>query len=202
MFIYLHGFNSAFNPESEKIAELSKVDEVVGFNYDSFANAFDIFDDLEKQFRLLRESKSESEFVFVGTSLGGFWAAQLANHFGEPSIIINPSVNPYLGLAKYVGVRLKNYQTSEERILTQLEVDSYKDGHLDFHSIPRYKLVPLLLLDMGDEVIDSAETARLLEPLPKVEFQGGSHRFDHIKEAIPNIKQYLNHCSFVEHMDF
>ena len=63
-------------------------------------------------------------------------------------------------------------------------------------------MLPLVLLDMGDEVINSFETRENLTGFPMIEWVGGSHRFDHMNDALQHIKQYLNHCSYVYHMQW
>jgi predicted esterase YcpF (UPF0227 family) len=58
-----------------------------------------------------------------------------------------------------------------------------------------FDFLPLVLLDMGDEVIDSYETMKVLEGFPIRWWAGGSHRFDHMSEAITEVKSYVNICS-------
>ena len=50
----------------------------------------------------------------------------------------------------------------------------------------------LILLDMADEVIDSSITLEKYQEIAKVvTFEGGSHGFEHIEEALPVIKDAI-----------
>ena len=53
---------------------------------------------------------------------------------------------------------------------------------------------------MGDEVINSHVTQEIFEGFPMSFWSGGSHRFDHMNEAVEHISEYVNYCSFVENL--
>ena len=184
-YVYIHGFNSAYDPASVKVQALRKIGEVEGVTYDTF-NAYPrIFEELSEQIPI-------NDVVLVGTSLGGFWAAEMARHLGMPSVIINPAIAPRESLRQYVGEPAVNYVTGEPNTLSMESVNSYERG------ITRDTfLLPLVLLDMGDEVIDADATRRALEGFPMVCWDGGSHRFEHMDEAIREIEVYVNHCSLM-----
>ena len=198
MIVYLHGFNSAFNPDSDKVRALSKIDEVYPVSYNSFDSHTNILYDLLTKTRHLENP------VFVGTSLGGFYAAALASSFGSPCVLINPVVSG--SFFKTAGeaikdVPMKNYVTGEYSTLTQTVLDSYATLAL---TECYYEYKPLLLLDMGDELLDSYETRETLKDVvspSSLYYPGGSHRFDHIDIALPSIQSYLNNCSYVSHLD-
>jgi predicted esterase YcpF (UPF0227 family) len=198
MIVYLHGFNSAFNPDSDKVRALSKIDEVYPLSYNSFDSHTNILYDL------LTKTKHLSNPVFVGTSLGGFYAASLASSFGSPCVLINPLVfGSFFRTAGAImkDVPMKNYVTGEQSVLTQTVLDSYATLSLIDCN---YEYKPLLLLDMGDELLDSYETRETLKDIvspSSIYYSGGSHRFDHIDDALPAIQSYLNNCVYVSHLD-
>ena len=201
MIVYLHGFNSAYNPYSDKIAALSKLDNVYPLSYDSFDTYNNILDGI------LVATKHLENLVFVGTSLGGFYAANAASAFGVPCVLINPVV-----LGSFVqnnalfikDVPMTNFVTGDINTVTQTMIDSYES--LDIAQL-NYEYKPLLLLDAGDELIDSFYTflhlTRKKDIISKSSecYPGGSHRFDHIDLALPSIESYLNNCSTVSHCD-
>jgi predicted esterase YcpF (UPF0227 family) len=191
MFIYLHGFNSAFNPESDKIKDLESLGEVVGISYNSFGSYKEIFKEISSKV------PRNKNIIFVGTSLGGFWAAEMARAFSTPSVLINPCYDPYRMLRKYVCVQHKNYITNEVKILTNSNVETYPIYSMVGYD-RTFKYLPLVLLDMGDEVIDSNETSKILDGFPVKMWNGGSHRFDHMKESIEFISAYMNATCFIE----
>ena len=193
-FVYLHGFNSAFSPENDKVKTLSSLGTVVGVSYDSYGT----YDEIKSYLTAQLLQYDLDDLVLVGTSLGGFWAAELASVFSIPSVVINPCYDPTNMLQKYVGPQ-KNYLTTEEtcfELASALSYTNRKSYNLKF------TYLPLVLLDMGDEVIDSFETRRLFEGFPIVHWATGSHRFDHMEDALEDIALYCNRCSFVSQDNF
>ena len=196
LYIYLHGFNSAFDPEANKVKSLSKLGDVIGITYDTFASYDDIFSYITSQVPITRVN----EIAFVGTSLGGYWAAQMGKHYGCPSIIINPCYDPGSMLCRYTALLTTNYHTGVTNVLTSEVVDTYVSKYI-YGPDKTYKYLPLVLLDMGDEVIGSGGTALVLKEFQVKRFEGGSHRFDHMEESLEAIRDYVNHCQYVEHID-
>lgn len=198
MIVYLHGFNSAYNPNSDKIAALSKIDDVHPLSYNSFDTHKNILDDI------LNKTRHLINPIFVGTSLGGFYAGVCAAAFGVPCVLINPVVSGSFFQTVGSAIKdlpMKNYVTGQQSKLTQPVLDSYSDLALnDLH----YEYKPLLLLDADDEYIDSQQSLNVLKDFvskSSVYYPGGSHRFDHIDLALPSIQNYLNNCSLVSHLD-
>lgn len=181
MILYLHGFNSAFDRENEKIAALAQVDEVMELSYDSYGKFGDVLE------FLTGKVTGTTDLKIVGTSLGGFFAAHLGRTLGVGSVIINPCFDPYAMLEDYVGKSFVNYKTGEERTLTPEVGHSYQGRSIEGLDFPR---PPLVLLDAADELLDSAEAARALANWPIRVFPGGSHRFEHIHEAMPELRAY------------
>jgi predicted esterase YcpF (UPF0227 family) len=196
IYIYLHGFNSAFDPEASKVKTLSSLGEVIGITYDTYVSYDEIFSYITSQV----PSDRSDEVIFVGTSLGGFWAAQMGKHYGCPSVIINPCYDPSSMLRRYEGVITTNYHTAITNVLTSEVVDTYNSKYI-YGQDKTYKYLPLVLLDMGDEVIGSGGTELVLKEFPMKRFEGGSHRFDHMEESLETIHDYINHCGYVEHLD-
>jgi uncharacterized protein len=193
--LYLHGFNSSYSPE--KVKALSKIGEVIGIDY----NTYDTYNNIHSY--LLREitklSPDPDDTLIVGTSLGGFWAAEMASYLALPSVIINPCYDPANMLQKYVGNQT-NHKTGK---VTKFNIESclsYSGMKTQDNS---YTILPLLLLDMADEVIDSYRTKYIFEEsFPSKFFEGGNHRFAHMNESLEEISNYLNYCSFVENLNW
>jgi predicted esterase YcpF (UPF0227 family) len=191
IYIYLHGFNSAYDPDADKVKALASIGEVTGITYDTFGSYKDIFTKISAQI------PDRDDIVFVGTSLGGFWAAEMAASLGYPSVIINPCYDPRNMLSKYTDIIITNYYTAVTNVLTKEVVETYPQAGITKNA--RFK--PLVLLDMGDEVINSSDTRNFLDGFPMVHWAGGSHRFDHMNDALEHIKKYSNHCSYIEHLE-
>ncbi len=127
------------------------------------------------------------DITFVGCSLGGYMAQHMAGIYMGKAICINPAVIPYEDLSRFLGVNT-NYKTAETFNLTEEDVASFKDFHIKPGRVPT-----LVLLDMGDDVLDANETLKHFGGKAVVKcFLGGSHRFDHDMEALPFIKEFVN----------
>ena len=123
--------------------------------------------------------------MFIGSSLGGFWAQYLAPEFDASLVLINPSLRPDETLARHVG-RFRNTATGTETVLTLDNVRILKAYRVE----PCDPRVPTLaLLDERDEVLDYRIAATALRGCGKtIVYPGGSHRFDHLNEALPEIR--------------
>ena len=185
MIIYLHGFNSG--GQSQKAAWLREhlaPAPVFAPSYPAH-RAVEALRTLRKFIRRLRrENPRNRKLMLIGSSLGGFWAQYLAPEFDACMVLINPSMRPDETLARHAG-SYRNETTGEETVLTAQDVRALKAHRVE----PCNPRVPtLLLLDAQDEVLDVhiAETA--LRGCGKtIVYPGGSHRFEHLSEALPEI---------------
>lgn len=103
LVVYFHGFGSS--PESSKTVRLR---ESLSCEYEVHAFPIDIDPDIalvELTDRidslLLEDMHRPDKVLFVGTSLGGWWASKLGELYNIPAIIINPSITPYTSLYKH-----------------------------------------------------------------------------------------------------
>jgi predicted esterase YcpF (UPF0227 family) len=69
-------------------------------------------------------------------------------------------------------------------------IESYRGRRFD----ARRPVLPLVLLDEGDERLDSRVAGEHFTGLdcPVVLFPGGNHRFEHMEEALPRILRYAD----------
>ena len=186
MIVYLHGFNSG--GQSHKAAWLREQlapAPVFAPSYPAH-RAREALRVLRKFIRRLRRENPRSrKLMLIGSSLGGFWAQYLAPEFDACMVLINPSMHPDETLARHAG-RFHNEATGEETVLTAQDVRALKEYSVE----PCNPKVPtLLLLDEQDEVLDARIAAATLRGCGKtIVYPGGSHRFDHLAEALPEIR--------------
>ncbi len=185
MIIYLHGFNSG--GQSHKAAWLRThlaPAPVFAPSYPAH-RAREALRVLRKFIhRLRRENPRNHKIMFIGSSLGGFWAQYLAPEFDARMVLINPSLRPYETLARHTG-RYRNEATDGETVLTPEDVRALEACRVEPCNP---KLPTLLLLDAEDEVLDYRIAETALRGCGKtIVYQGGSHRFDHLAEALPEI---------------
>ncbi len=189
IFFALHGFASATpNRVSNFLHEHIQGDEnhIVCLNY--FFDAHAGISALTYQVTEAIKAYQDLDCVFVGCSLGGFMAHWLAYRFRGKAILVNPAIRPWESLDKYVGPNT-NHKTGEHFTLTDENVRSFTQ-----YEVPPDRVKPLVLLDMGDEVLNSAETVQYFAGKAQIiTYEGGSHRFEHYDEAKEHIETYL--CS-------
>ncbi|MES2585825.1 MAG: YqiA/YcfP family alpha/beta fold hydrolase [Pseudomonadota bacterium] len=156
LIIYFHGYGSS--KESSKVQWLNKASN-------SRCIAFDIDIDPtisipklthDITMEILDEPNLDEELIFVGTSLGGWYAAKLASIFKCGSVIINPTINPKTSLLKYgVSSQICN---------------NYSD--FEFNEDATY------FISLDDEVIDHSGLLLTLENRKSKLFKSyGGHRF-------------------------
>lgn len=186
MIVYLHGFNSGAT--SAKAAWLREnlpdvpvlspaypahvADEAVAFLREYLA-------------RVRREYPEDGRLLLVGSSMGGFWSRYLAPEFDAGMVLINPAMHPEKDLLDVVGPQ-KNFATGEEYELTREQVLA-----LGKYQVPTCnpEVPTLVLLDEGDELLDYREAEAYYRDCGEViVYPGGSHQFDHLEEALPEIR--------------
>ena len=180
--LYIHGWGSAFDPQSSKIQTLSELGTVRGPNLD-YTQGFDAV--IGQCRAMLMEDDYD---VVIGTSMGGYTASHVAPGVGLPFVAINPAVNPAQSLGRYLGTG-KDWQGRPYRL------DPEVIRSLPLLSLKGYGLV---LLDREDELIDSEATAEYVgSRYPVIMFEGGSHRFDHMGESLGFIRNLVNSAELV-----
>lgn len=114
MIIYLHGFAS--NGTSSKVDILREKfsDEIVSpdLPFDP-TKVCEIVDDLVEDFYFKSQFNPYEKLIFVGTSLGAFYANYFGHLYDAPAVLVNPSIVPSNTLRSKLGKNI-NYSTQEE----------------------------------------------------------------------------------------
>ncbi len=118
--LYLHGFASAYNPDSAKIKSLSVLGDVAGFTI-NYARPKD---EVEKE--LIEAVQYKNIDLIVGCSLGGFHAINVGAACGVPVVALNPSLTPQYALREKQGKIAQNYVTGEQFVITPIVAESYE----------------------------------------------------------------------------
>ncbi len=140
------------------------------------------------------ENQLDSEgydVTFIGTSLGGFFAEYMAWETLTKGILINPAINPSTTLKRYIG-KIKNFANGNQCEWTLENCEVFVKYENELAKFPYTDIPRTVILDRGDEVIDVKKTIEKYKGKTSLEiFEGGSHRFDHIEEALPIIKKAI-----------
>ena len=190
MIIYLHGFNSGGRSQKAAWLRHHLAPAVVFTPTYEPHRGHEAARELRKFIaRLRRENPQDPRLMLIGSSLGGFWAQYLAPEFSASIVLINPSLRPDETLARHVG-RYHNDATGSETVLTAADVAALRAYRVE----PCDPRVPtLVLLDAADEVLDYRVAEAAFRGCGKtIVYPGGSHRFEHLPEALPEIVALYN----------
>lgn len=129
----------------------------------------------------------------VGSSLGGFMAAGLSQHYRLPAVLINPVVAPHLLLPKLIGElgnELENPYTGVRFLLENKHMEELKALQLSTLSNPELLWV---LLQTGDEVLDYREAEHFYgQSLVQCDTEeGGDHSYQGLERHCPQIIEFL-----------
>jgi predicted esterase YcpF (UPF0227 family) len=177
--VYFHGFASS--PNSSTVTQLRKVFPDLYAARVPFRFTQNAIKDLTDELRgyLSKNAKKGQRVVFVGTSLGGFFAIKMAEAFDCPVVAINPSTNPSLELKQYLG-RNEIYGSNAAFDFTQGDLKSFQSAKL--------KNGPLVKVLVGsqDKVISPEKSKRLFS---NVSVYNTGHRFENIAPIIAAINE-------------
>ncbi len=184
--IYIHGFNSS--PQSHKagllrawLAQHRPDIQFIAPDLNMFPEQVaDLLATLVRQY---------PHAGLLGSSLGGFYATWLNQHYGNKAVLINPAVKAYDLLSKLLGEQT-NYHTGVGYILTVDHVKQLLALEVDALHTPERLW---LLLQTGDETLDYHLALAKYPHSPQLVEQGGNHAFDSFEQHIPSIIEFLTH---------
>ncbi|MCK5122287.1 MAG: hypothetical protein KAQ91_09900 [Methylococcales bacterium] len=197
--IYLHGFNSAsLNLDGELLTSKEKLLVLQQFclqkdilfytpnvDYRDFEG---IVEDMLFQWNQYLDQSYD--VIFMGSSMGGFTSEYLAMKTGCKAIMINPAIVPSELLPQFIGVT-ENYETDQPYQWGQNNCEQYRKYEKELESTSQ-SIDRTILLDMADELIDSENTLSVYKDKANVvTYDGGSHSFEHIKQALPVIDRLI-----------
>lgn len=80
---------------------------------------------------------------------------------------------------------------TKEKVHVLIDLASVEGRTVDDAPLPFFvNGIGMITIDLGDEIIDPRATLRAVKgKLPIVMFEGGSHRFDHMSDLIPKLRE-------------
>jgi uncharacterized protein len=187
--IYLHGFASVGNSPKAHALREALIEHTV------LAPDLPIDPELviAQVDRIVRNAASWP-IVFVGTSLGGFWANYFAQKYDAPCVLVNPALRPSKTLYQWVGKAAKNYATGENVEVTLKDIASFAKIEMESEGNHNGALIHVFAAK-DDDVInyqDVLDQVRFSKSLTLT--KDGGHRFeshwgmvvDKVNEVIKN----------------
>jgi uncharacterized protein len=173
--LYIHGFGSRIDMNSDKHLALQTLGQLSAFAPDYTRGYLIVIKDVKRYL--------DGADLLIGTSMGGYLVSRLSEETKKPFIAINPVIDVANTLGKHVGAYKDHFGRPFR--LTKEAVDSYPEFQPSTSA--------MVLLDMADDVIDSNVTLSTLGQTMVIHpFQGGTHRFSHMKEALPLISMFIS----------
>ena len=171
--IYLHGFASTGNSKkSQSLKEHFGQDRVY---------APDLPTDPDQVISIIDtivSGVSHYPLIFVGTSLGGFWANYFAQKYDAIAVLVNPSVNPDQTMKARIGVPLVNYATEEPINITQDHVNKFAQCKEEAAALYNGNLVHVFLAK-DDNTVDYTIALEELKYFKSCTItEDGGHRYD------------------------
>jgi uncharacterized protein len=169
MLIYIHGFNSA--PNSFKARLIGERMRTLGRGQDYLVPALPHRP--AEAMALLRDLIEQNpDAALIGSSLGGYYATWLAEHYALRAALVNPAVRPYQLLNGYLGPQ-KNLYTGAHYELTVQHIEELKTLDVAKVTAERY----FLLTCTGDEVLDYRDAVEKYRGARQRVVAGGDHGF-------------------------
>jgi uncharacterized protein len=189
LILYLHGFNSS--PQSHKAQVLGRYLEQRGLGARYACPALPPLAS-EAVREIERGLPAAEPLCFVGSSLGGFYATYLAEKHDAKAVLINPAVEPQVGLRAYLGPQ-KNLHTGAPYELTAAHLHEWERLVVPRVTPARY----LLLVETGDEVLDYRQALRRYAGCAQVVVQGGDHSLQSFPQHLARIVEFAGHAALV-----
>jgi uncharacterized protein len=184
MIVYLHGFNSS--PESHKARVLSEYLASRGKASEYACPALPTRGaDAVREIQSLMARHGDGPTCFVGSSLGGFYATYLAETCDARAVLINPAIDPHVGLRAYLGNQ-RNLHTGQSYELTEAHLTEWEGLYRPAITAQRY----LLLVETGDEVLDYRKAVERYAGAEQIVIPGGDHSFQSFAEQLPRILRF------------
>jgi len=101
LIVYFHGYGSS--KDSDKVKRLKQESDFETHAFDIDIDPRVAHYELTKNIDMLLATDPHvpRKLVFVGTSLGGWWASRMAKEYQCKAVVINPSIDPEKSLMKY-----------------------------------------------------------------------------------------------------
>ena len=184
--LYFHGFASSSDSNKAKIISsyISKIS----------SNTKIIIPDLNNNFQKaisqieLLIKNNDKPISFIGSSLGGYFAAYFADIYNAKAILVNPAIPPLRGFDDYLGEN-KNYSTGKKFNIKKEDI-KFLRGLSKKEYINKENT--LILMESGDEVLPYKETSEYFKGCYIDIVFGGSHSYESMQTKLKKISDFLN----------
>ena len=184
--LYFHGFKSS--------SKSSKAQSLKNFIAKNTKNTKIIIPDLDDNFQNAHNQIEElirlsgSNIVFMGSSLGGYYASYFSQKFKKKAVLINPAVHPLKDFEVHLGEN-ENYSSGNKFNISSKEISFVRT--LSYKKL----LTPndlLILLESGDEILKYNKSASYFSGAYIDIAFGGNHSYSSFKSKFHKIQKFLD----------
>jgi uncharacterized protein len=184
VIVYLHGFNSS--PQSHKAQILGRTMTERGLRAEFACPSLPPAP--REAVRIIKELAGSASPCYIGSSLGGYYATYFVETLGGRAVLINPAIEPHIGLRAYLGPQTNLY-TGEPYELAAEHLEQWRDLYVPRITPSRY----LLLVETGDEVLDYRHAVQRYAGAQQVVIPGGDHSLRSFPEQLPRILRFAGY---------
>ena len=184
--LYFHGFKSS--------SKSSKAQSIKNFIAKNAKNTKIIIPDLDDNFQNAHNQIEElirlsgSNIVFMGSSLGGYYASYFSQKLKKKAVLINPAVHPLKDFEVHLGEN-ENYSSGKKFNISSKEISFVRT--LSYKKL----LTPndlLILLESGDEILKYNKSASYFSGAYIDIAFGGNHSYSSFKSKFHKIQKFLD----------
>ena len=184
--LYFHGFKSS--------SKSSKAQSIKNFIAKNAKNTKIIIPDLDDNFQNAHNQIEElirlsgSNIVFMGSSLGGYYASYFSQKLKKKAVLINPAVHPLKDFEVHLGEN-ENYSSGKKFNISSKEISFVRT--LSYKKL----LTPndlLILLESGDEILKYNKSASYFSGAYIDIAFGGNHSYSLFKSKFHKIQKFLD----------
>jgi predicted esterase YcpF (UPF0227 family) len=184
--LYFHGFKSS--------SKSSKAQSIKNFIAKNAKNTKIIIPDLDDNFQNAHNQIEElirlsgSNIVFMGSSLGGYYASYFSQKLKKKAVLINPAVHPLKDFEVHLGEN-ENYSSGNKFNISSKEISFVRT--LSYKKL----LTPndlLILLESGDEILKYNKSASYFSGAYIDIAFGGNHSYSSFKSKFHKIQKFLD----------
>ena len=184
--LYFHGFKSS--SDSGKAQEFKKfIENNTSQTKIIVPDLEDDFKEAHKQIKTLID-KSNPNILYMGSSLGGYYALYFAQLYKSKSVLINPAIPPLNDFEIHLG-KNENYATGNKFTISKDDISYVRSLHHKKILEPKNNLI---LLESGDEILNYVESTSYFRGSYIDIFYGGNHSYTSIKEKFTKIKDFFD----------
>jgi hypothetical protein len=184
--LYFHGFKSS--SDSGKAQEFKKfIENKTSQTKIIIPDLKDDFKEAHKQIEGLID-KNSPNILYMGSSLGGYYALYFAQLYKSKSVLINPAITPLSDFEIHLG-KNENYATGNKFTISKDDISYVRNLHHKKILEPKNNLI---LLESGDEVLNYVEASSYFRGSYIDIFYGGNHSYTSIKEKFTKIKDFFD----------